>query len=179
MNITLSQFLTALIYSVVSGFCFGILYEIIRIFRFLGFVKDIHFIISDTLFVVLISVYTYIYCLVTLEGSVRFYVIFGEIFGFTVYMIFVAPLTKKLLEPATKFFKKILLNLLKKCNKILYNIFCSVSKGIVSVKFVFKNVFHHTIDKVICYEKRRNHKRKNKKTIKKPKQRKHFTGSKA
>lgn len=120
----LSDFLYALLFSVIVGFAIGILYECIRIFHYLGFSKPCHYFVTDVLFIVFLSLIIYFYCIVTLEGRVRFFVIAGILSGFGIYCYFIAPLTKKLLFPIAKFFREILLNLLKKCNQIMYNVLC-------------------------------------------------------
>ena len=122
MEFTLTELFTAFLYSILFGMFFGILYEPFRLFRKLGLTSKSAYFVCDLTFMLICAFLSYFFCVVFIEGRVRFFVIFGEIIGFFVYFMTFRRLSDVIIFPIILIFKKILKKLLKKCRLLLYNI---------------------------------------------------------
>ncbi|MBQ5399507.1 MAG: spore cortex biosynthesis protein YabQ [Ruminococcus sp.] len=152
MEFSLFQLVWAFVCSVIFGLVLGALYEPFRLVHKLGLKGNISYFICDVLYMVVFGVATYLFCLVFIEGRVRFFVILGEALGFFVYYFSVKRIIDVVIDPIIVIFKKISKKLLKKCHLLLYNIknkILCMLKGVVL-----------KISKVLKYEKRENKKHK-------------------
>jgi spore cortex biosynthesis protein YabQ len=154
MDFTIAQLMPAFLFSLPLGFSLGIIYEPFRFFHKFTSSRNTYYLITDIIFMMICGIVTFFYCLAFLEGSIRWFVLIGEILGFFVYYRFVTPFFNKIYAPIIKFSKKIFGKLLKKGRNIMYNIrkifkslSCKLSSGITEL-----------VDKVSAYGK--NSKRK-------------------
>lgn len=69
------------------GFIIGILYDLFRAFRLCVSRGRISVALQDVLFFILTSMITFLFLLKTSYGVVRWYIIAGEIIGFSVYRL--------------------------------------------------------------------------------------------
>ncbi|MBR2279987.1 MAG: spore cortex biosynthesis protein YabQ [Ruminococcus sp.] len=122
MEFTLSELLISFLYSILLGFILGFLYEPVRVFHKLGFNKKLHYYICDILFMIFSGIVTFYFSLSMLEGTVRAFVILGEVTGFVTFYHTVRRLLDIIFNPIIAIFKKILKKLLKTARKVMYNI---------------------------------------------------------
>ena len=156
MEFTLIDLIRAFSISVVAGIALAVFYEPIRIYHKLGFSKNIHYFVSDFIFIVISAFVTYLLCLAFLEGSVRLFTVIGEIIGFILFYFTARPILDKIYDPIIKISKKIISKLLKITRKVMYNIY---------VKSI--DMFKYIKNKVNSYVWTKKEKRKsNKKLIK-------------
>lgn len=149
MEFTFHELFTAFLYSLITGYILGLIYEPVRFFH-LAFSKSAcAYFITDTLFMVFCALVTFFFSLSMLEGRVRGFVIIGEIAGFSAYRFSLRYVFDLIYKPIIKIFKKIFKKLLKIGSVVMYNLKIKLSE----LKSLFK-------DKVRLYEERRNEKRK-------------------
>ena len=122
MEFTLADLLRAFAFSVILGFSLAVFYEPIRLFHKFGFNKSIHYFICDFLFMIAFAVITYLFCIVYIEGTVRLFVVLGELIGFLAFYFTLRPVLNFIYNPIIKFLKKFSLKLLKCVRKVMYNI---------------------------------------------------------
>lgn len=147
MEFTLFELLRAFGFSVILGAALALIYEPVRVFHMLGFSKPIHYFICDFLFLVFCSVITYFFSLVYLEGSVRLFVIIGELTGFFTWYFTLGRVLGNIYAPVIKFLKKFASKLLKCSRKVMYNI-----------KDKFTDVFKCKVMKYVKKKKKRGRK---------------------
>lgn len=98
------------LFSLGFGALTGILYDILRIVRMSVSSSKKALYITDFIFVFAASVATFLFCLTVTDGQLRFYVIFGEALGFTIYYfsfgIIAVRFSTKTVEKIRSFFKK-------------------------------------------------------------------------
>lgn len=123
MEFTLFDLIFAFGVSLLFGIVLAFVYEPFRLFHKIGFSKPIHYFVSDFIYMIIFAVLTYFLCLVLLEGSVRIFLIFGEILGFTLFYIIVRPILDRIYNPIIKFSKKFAFRLLKITRKVMYNVY--------------------------------------------------------
>ncbi|MBQ2971413.1 MAG: spore cortex biosynthesis protein YabQ [Ruminococcus sp.] len=109
------------------------LYDIVRVLRFLGFVKLWQIILSDILYFTACAFLTVLFSLPFNKGLVRYFVIFGEAVGFIVYRFTLGEISAKfycfvirvfriIIEKSLKILRKILNKLLKANRFVVYNV---------------------------------------------------------
>ncbi len=157
MEFTLSQLITAFLFSAVLGLFLGVIYEPIRIFHKIGFNSKIHYFITDALFMVICGLITFFFSLSMLEGRIRAFVIIGEISGFILFYYSVRPIMDKIYDPLIKFLKKILKYLLKISRKVMYNIENKLKNVLRCLLDKLKKI----LNKVFIYGKNKKSNRKN------------------
>ena len=164
MEFTLSELVAAFLYSLLLGLALGVCYEPIRVFHRLGFQSFACYFITDALFTVFGALCAFFFSLAYLEGSVRLFVIAGEIIGFAAFHFTLCPLLNRIYDPIIKLLKKILKKLLKFNGKVMYN-----------MVNMMKSIFHRftvLYSKVIDY----GQKRKNNRTARRNERGKHTRG---
>lgn len=139
MEFTLFDLISAFGFSFLFGLILAVIYEPFRIFHKIGFSKPIHYFVSDFIYMIIFAVLTYFLCLILLEGSVRIFVIIGEILGFTLFYIIVRPVLDRIYNPIIKFSKKFAFRLLKITRKVMYNVysisgnmFCNIKSKVMN-----------------------------------------------
>ncbi len=100
------------VYAVGFGFLIGVLYDVFRTLRLLfGGTKKKAFLISDIVFALAAAFLTFLFALTLLNGSIRAYVLFGELMGFLIYYVsfgtFVIRLTDKIAAFLRRVFTRI------------------------------------------------------------------------
>ena len=73
------------LYSILFGVILSALYDIVRVLRFSGFTKLWQIILTDILYFFFCALLTFLFALPFNKGAVRYFVIFGEVVGFTLY----------------------------------------------------------------------------------------------
>ena len=137
MEFTFPELLRAFLCSLLLGFFEGLLYEPVRLLRAVGPAGRLWYFFTDAVFMVICAFLTFFFSLAMLEGSVRFFVIIGEVLGFSAFAFTVRPLANKIYAPLIKFFDFFVKKLLKSASKLLYNII-GISKSIC--EFISKRV---------------------------------------
>lgn len=148
MEYTFYEQSTAFLYSILLGVALALVYEPLKIMRISIFKKKFATVVIDILFMLLVTVATFLFALAFLNGSVRFYMILGEIVGFSLFYFTFGKLLEKILLPTISFVKGIIakiINVLKKIIKnllkILYKVLYNVGEKIYKFVSFFKNHF--------------------------------------
>ena len=133
MWLTLSEQTAYFLWSIVLGAFIAALYDIVRAVRSLLRAGKLHAILSDVLFFVLCGIMTSLFALPFNKGSVRVFILFGELIGFLCYRLTLGQvmgriysimskgivwLARKICELLKKFFDL----LLKTASFVLYNV---------------------------------------------------------
>ena len=105
MEFTLLELVRAFLFSLLLGVFAAVLYEPIRLLHMLGLNSSKWYLFFDTLFMIICAFLTFFYSLIMLEGSVRFFVIFGEGIGFLAFYFTLRPLLNRIYAPLIKIFK--------------------------------------------------------------------------
>lgn len=133
MWLTLSEQTAYFLWSIVPGALAAALYDIVRAVRSLLRAGKWHVILSDVLFFVLCGIMTSLFALPFNKGSVRAFILFGELIGFLCYRLTLGQVmgriysimskgivwfTRKICELLKNFFDL----LLKTASFVLYNV---------------------------------------------------------
>ena len=133
MWLTLSEQTAYFLWSIVLGAFIAALYDIVRAVRSLLRAGKLHAILSDVLFFVLCGIMTSLFALPFNKGSVRVFILFGELIGFLCYRLTLGQvmgriysimskgivwLARKICELLKNFFDL----LLKTASFVLYNV---------------------------------------------------------
>lgn len=131
------------------GMFLGVAYDVLRGIRLLitNSKKAIYF--ADFLFAVFSSVTTFLFCLTTTNGELRWYVIFAEITGFFVYYFTFGVLFMRFVDKTVSVFRK-----------TIFSAFHVISLPFVRIFNKIKQLFAHFVEKT---------QKKLKKTVKKSK----------
>lgn len=92
------QQVTAFFHAVGFGFFIGVLYDVFRAVRRLFSDGKKAFFVSDVLFAFSAAFLTFLFALTVHDGSVRGYVLFGELLGFLVYYFTVGVLVMRFFD---------------------------------------------------------------------------------
>ncbi len=87
MELSLTAQTVAFFITVLSGVLFGMIYDILRIFRIAVRHKTVAIIIEDIIFFTVIAFLTFLLALAQDRGDIRLYHIIGEILGFVIYYL--------------------------------------------------------------------------------------------
>ncbi len=121
------------LFSLLFGVILSALYDAVRVVRFLGFNSIKWIILTDVLYFLLCGFLTFLFALPFNNGSVRYFVLFGEAVGFIVYRFTLGELSARIYNVIIAVFSKILkkslkyvcvfLNKLLKANRfVVYNV---------------------------------------------------------
>ena len=69
------------------GFCIGILYDVMRLFRVLLKNTKSAFLVFDLLYMLTAAILTFLFLLTATGGSIRAYALLGEFLGFFIYFV--------------------------------------------------------------------------------------------
>lgn len=150
MEFTLSELLVAFAFSLVFGLILGLVYQPFHLMHLHGLNTSAAYFVTDVIYMLIFGVMSYLFCLVYIEGRVRFFVIIGEAIGFFVYYYTLRRVLDVIFKPIVIILKKIYSKLLKNCRLLLYNI-----KN--KVIWIYSG-FSKKLLKVIKNEKRKNKK---------------------
>lgn len=133
MGFSLADQTVYFLYSLLFGVMLSALYDVVRIFRFMGFTKLWQIILTDILYFFVCAVLTVLFALPFNKGSVRYFVLFGEAVGFIVYRFtlgekmavvycFIIRLVRKLAQKSLKYLLIFSNKVLKANRFVVYNV---------------------------------------------------------
>lgn len=88
------------------GFLIGIFYDVLRLFRLLCSDSKKVFFVFDLVYTVAAAVATFLFLLTVTGGSVRAYVLLGELLGFLIYFVTLGTLLSTFFERIVAFLKR-------------------------------------------------------------------------
>ena len=146
MEFSLATQTVYFLYSILFGIILSAVYDIVRVIRFMGFTKLWQIILSDVVYFFICAVLTFLFSLPFNNGSVRYFVLFGEAVGFILYRFTLGEVMAKvycfLIRIIRRIFKKSLEILIFFSNKLLKaNRFVVYNVGVIIHKvqnIVFK-----------------------------------------
>ncbi len=146
MEFSLATQTVYFLFSILFGIILSAVYDVVRVMRFMGFTKLWQIILSDVLYFFICAVLTFLFSLPFNNGSVRYFVIFGEAVGFILYRFTLGEVMAKvycfLIRIIRRIFKKSLEILIFFSNKLLKaNRFVVYNVGVIIHKvqnIVFK-----------------------------------------
>ncbi len=92
ISANLNNQINIFILSCLFGIFIGIIYDIFKCFRIIGFSKDYMILIEDILFALILGILTFFLSLSFNDGKIRFYIIFSEFLGILVYKFTISKL---------------------------------------------------------------------------------------
>lgn len=146
MEFSLATQTVYFLYSILFGIILSAVYDVVRVIRFMGFTKLWQIILSDVVYFFVCAVLTFLFSLPFNNGSVRYFVLFGEAVGFILYRFTLGEVMAKvycfLIRIIRRIFKKSLEILIFFSNKLLKaNRFVVYNVGVIIHKvqnIVFK-----------------------------------------
>lgn len=146
MEFSLATQTVYFLYSILFGIILSAVYDVVRVIRFMGFTKLWQIILSDVVYFFISAVLTFLFSLPFNNGSVRYFVLFGEAVGFILYRFTLGEVMAKvycfLIRIIRRIFKKSLEILIFFSNKLLKaNRFVVYNVGVIIHKvqnIVFK-----------------------------------------
>lgn len=137
MELSLKTQTVAFLITVLSGLLYGMIYDILRIFRIAVRHKSIAVIIEDILYFTVIALLTFLLALAQSRGEIRLYHIIGETLGFVIYYL---TLGEAVLAVADKIISAIRF-ILTLVNRILIRPILRLVRIIIAVPLsVFKRI---------------------------------------
>lgn len=112
------------VYSIILGFIIGIIFDIFNNIAKIFNITSNSLIVVDIIFMLIVTLLTFIFVLSSNFGMLRWYVILGEIIGFSIYALTLMRFSKHIFNKLSKIYKNIVKNLkivLKSKNKCVYN----------------------------------------------------------
>lgn len=119
--------------TIVAGIGIGVFFDVYRIIRGFNYKKGILSSISDLLFWILMSLFTFIFLLNTNNLNVRYYTFIGLVFGFIIYMCAVSRYVIALLRWVVYLFIKII-------RIIFFILFYPIRLLIIGIRFSIYNI---------------------------------------
>ena len=123
MEFSLATQTVYFLYSILFGIILSAVYDVVRVIRFMGFTKLWQIILSDVVYFFICAVLTFLFSLPFNNGSVRYFVLFGEAVGFILYRFTLGEVMAKvycfLIRIIRRIFKKSLEILIFFSNKLL------------------------------------------------------------
>lgn len=107
MELTLEAQTQAFIYSCVLGVILAVIYTAMGIIKIMSPPSKRLLFAMDILFMLVCTFATFFYSVATTWGSLRYYVVFGELIGFFLFYLFVGELILKCSRAITSFLAKI------------------------------------------------------------------------
>lgn len=92
ININTNEQVLTFVLSIGLGFLFCLVYDILRVFHKLWLKGFFEVLVSDLLFWFVLSVVTFCFLIIRCQGSVRAFVLFGQVVGFLVARLTVSGL---------------------------------------------------------------------------------------
>lgn len=155
---------TIFLFSLGFGFFAGTLYDFLRLFRLLFKNTTATFVLFDLIFMILVSIGTFLFLLVETDGHVRFYILFAELLGFLIYFVtlgsviaaffdrIVATLKhsfskifEKIKQPFLKLFHRFYRNFSKKAKKVEKKAHFSIKKSKIHLKNLHELLYNQRI----------------------------------
>lgn len=171
MWFSLSDQTAYFLWSLVLGLAVGAAYDLVRAVRMLTGSGGARVILSDILFFVLCGVVTSLFALPFNKGSVRGFIVFGEVIGFLSYRLTLgsvmgrvyaqlAQLLRVFSQKIRKFLENFFNFLLKAITVLLYNISVIIDKCHILIKKIKKKRAEHRRSGVKRQHKDKKHEQK-------------------
>lgn len=119
--------------TIVTGIGIGIFFDVYRIIRGINYKKGILSSISDLLFWILMSLFTFIFLLNTNNLNVRYYTFIGIVFGFIIYMSAIS-------RYVIAFLRWVVYILIKTIRIILFILFYPIRLLMIGMRFSIYNI---------------------------------------
>ncbi len=159
-SLSLAQQTKGFLLALGMGFALGVLYDLIRIVRISISRGKTAVIICDVIFCIAFCLVTFMFCLTVNEGEIRFYLVAGEGFGFSVYYFSLGAVifgfSERLISGIRSIFGKIFLLVFTPFKKLSGKI-CKQANKIAkksrknSQKIKNKSKFLLKVDKLLLY----------------------------
>lgn len=107
MELTLEAQTQAFIYSCVLGVILAVIYTAMGIIKIISPPSKKLLFVMDILFMLVCTFTTFFYSVAMTWGSLRYYVVFGELIGFFLFYLFIGELILKCSKAITNFLAKI------------------------------------------------------------------------
>ncbi len=122
MEFTLADQTVYFLYSLLFGIILSALYDIIVVIRMLSTGHTLRLILLDVLYMSLCAVLTVLFAMPFNKGSVRYFVLFGELIGFVVYRCTLGGLSEKFYSVIIRIISVIIEKSLKICGIFLHKV---------------------------------------------------------
>lgn len=113
MGMTISEQAVDFLLACLLGAGLGVLYDVFRIIRLAFWHGKIVVAVQDILFWILAAISTFLFMIMHTEGQIRFYVLLGELLGFTVYYFTIGMLVIHMSRWIISLIKKVFMTLYK------------------------------------------------------------------
>ncbi len=146
MEFTLSQQSTCFLWSIACGGFIAVVYDVFRLLRLFVFKNKVGIFICDFLFVVVSALVSVVFSIAFSRGYTRYFIILGEILGFSAYRFTVGRITVRFFEfiyvklsvflrKTSDKIRKTGKKVLQLAGTVLYNIIRKISLVYDKVKF--------------------------------------------
>lgn len=134
MELTLSAQTQAFIYSCVLGVILAVVYTAMGIVKIVSPPSKKLLFVMDVLFMLVCTFATFFFSVAATWGSLRYYVVFGELIGFFLFYLFVGELILKCSKAITGFLAKIYFFLTNPFRKLFKKLFSFISVWLSKIK---------------------------------------------
>lgn len=134
MELTLSAQTQAFIYSCVLGIILAVIYTVMGIIKILSPPSKKLLFVMDVLFMLVCTFITFLFSVAMTWGSLRYYVVFGELIGFFLFYLFVGELVLKCSKAITEFLARIYFFLTNPFRKLFKKMFSFISACLIKIK---------------------------------------------
>lgn len=139
MELTLSEQTQAFIYSCVLGAILAVIYTAMGIIKIMSPPGKRLLFFMDLIFMLVCTFATFMFSVAMTWGSLRYYVIFGELVGFFLFYLTVGELILKCSEAITSFLSKVYFFVTSPFRKLFKKLFLFVLKLANKLKQKFKS----------------------------------------
>jgi len=119
---TVTQQTITFLYAVALGILLCAVYDVFRIIRIAFGARHIAVFVEDLIFSLIALILTFVFVITFNNGEVRFFVLIGELLGFTIYYFTVGRAVMKL--------SKAIINLIKKLFRFVFTPFAKLFKAV-------------------------------------------------
>lgn len=130
MEQSVSNQIYIFLFAVIFGLILGVINDIFRFIRYLGFKSKISVFLQDVIYMSICGLLTFLFLLAFNNGEIRYFPLIGEFFGLVIYRYTIGLFTYKLFKFIVSFFRWILL-FIKKIIKVILTL----------LKKIFRPVF--------------------------------------
>lgn len=134
MELTLSAQTQAFIYSCVLGVILAVVYTAMGIIKIVSPPSKKLLFAMDVLFMLVCTFATFFFSVATTWGSLRYYVVFGELIGFFLFYLFIGELILKCSKAITGFLAKIYFFVTSPFRKLFKKLFLLISVWLIKIK---------------------------------------------
>lgn len=134
MELTLEAQTQAFIYSCVLGMILAVIYTAMGVIKIISPPGKRLLFVMDVLFMLVCTFATFFYSVATTWGSLRYYVVFGELIGFFLFYLFVGELILKCSKAIVGFFTKIYFFITNPFRILFRRLYLLISTFLVKIK---------------------------------------------